>query len=138
MREQVSKGDPTILVVDADSSHRQSLRRALRAVGYRVLEALDYRGAENVQQQHRGEVDLLVTAISLPGGNGYELARTLADVEPDLKVLFVSGETGAKTSRYYVSAWTELHTLTRPFELTDLLQRIKFILESGGLAAQTG
>jgi len=31
-----------------------------------------------------------------------------------------------------------LHTLTRPFELTDLLQRIKFILESGGLAAQTG
>ena len=134
----MSKGDPTILVVDADSSHRQSLRRALRAVGYRVLEALDYRGAENVQQQHRGEVDLLVTAISLPGGNGYELARTLADVEPDLKVLFVSGETGAKTSRYYVSAWTELHTLTRPFELTDLLQRIKFILESGGLAAQTG
>jgi two-component system, cell cycle sensor histidine kinase and response regulator CckA len=112
------------------------MRRALRAVGYRVLEALDYRGAENVQQQHRGEVDLLVTAISLPGGNGYELARTLADVQPDLKVLFVSGETGAKASRYYVSAWTE-HTLTRPFELTDLLQRVKFILESSGLAAET-
>jgi DNA-binding response OmpR family regulator len=133
----VSNLSATILVVDADSSHRQSMRRALRAEGYRVLEALDYRGAENIQQQHRGQVDLLVTAISLPGGNGYELARTLVDVEPDLKVLLVSGETGAKMSRYYNAACSELQRLTRPFELTDLLQRIKSILESGGLAAET-
>lgn len=128
---------PTILVVDADPSHRQSLREALRVKGYRVLEAADYRAAENVEQQHRGQIDLLVTAISLPGGNGYELARALAGVEPDLKVLFVSGETGAKARRYNNVAWTDLQTLARPFEAADLLRRIKSILESGGLAAGT-
>ena len=102
-----------------------------------MLEAMDYRAAENIQQLNSGQVDLLVTAISLAGGNGYELARALVAVEPDLKVLFVSGETGAKMSRYYIAAWTELHTLTRPFESADLLRRVKFILESGALAAET-
>jgi CheY-like chemotaxis protein len=62
--ETCSRKKQTILVVDADSSHRQSMRRALRAESYRVLEAVDYRYAENVQQQHCGQIDLLVTAIA--------------------------------------------------------------------------
>jgi len=128
----------TILVVDADSSHRQSMRRALRAEGYRVLEAVDYRYAENVQQQHRGQIDLLLSAISLPGGNGYELAKALVDAEPNLKVLFVSGETGAKASRYYDPPWTEPHMLTRPYEPADLLRRVEFLLEPAGRAAEAG
>jgi len=131
------EGRATILVVDADSAHRQSVRRTLRAEGYRVLEALDYQGAENVQQRHSGQIDLLLTAISLPGGNGYELARALLNVEPDLKVLFVSGETGAKASRYYTAPCVGLQTLPRPFEPADLLRRVKFLLEGGPLAAET-
>src|SRR5260370_22030687 len=95
------KGKPTILVVDADARHRESMRRVLRAEGYRVLEAADYRAAENVHQQHRGQIDLLLTALSLPVGNGHDLAQALRDVESELKRLFVSGSTGAKAGRYY-------------------------------------
>lgn len=125
----------TILVVDADASLRQLIRASLRTEGYRVLEAADYQAAENVRQLHRGQVDLLLTAISLPGGNGYELARALVEVEPDLKVLFVSGEAGAMASQYQDSPWKELQTLTRPIEPAHLLLRVKSILESDGLAA---
>jgi len=113
------------------------MREALRTERYRVLEAADYRGAENVRQQHPSQIDLLLTAISLPGGNGYELARALVDVEPDLKVLFVSGEAGSKASQYQDSPWKEVQALARPFEPADLLCRVKSILESGGLAAGT-
>ena len=102
-----------------------------------MLEAPDYRAAENVRHQHRGQIDLLLAAISLPGGNGYELARALVDVEPDLKVLFVSGEAGAMASQYQNSPWKELQTLTRPFEPADLVRRVRSILKSGGLAAET-
>jgi two-component system cell cycle response regulator CpdR len=123
----MSEKRATILVVDSDPSLRQSVRVALRTEGFRVLEAPDYRAAQNVGHQHRGQIDLLLTAISLPGGNGYELARALADVEPDLKVLFVSGEAGAMASQYQDSPWKELQTLTRPFEAADLLRRIKSI-----------
>jgi len=133
----MSEKRPTILVVDADPSLRQSVRVALRLQGYRVLEAADYRAAENVQRQHGGQIDLLLTAISLAGGNGYELARALVELEPHLKVLFVSGEAGAKASQYQNGPLKELQTLTRPFEPADLLRRVGSILESGGLAAQT-
>jgi DNA-binding response OmpR family regulator len=132
----MSEKRATILVVDADPSLRQSIRAALRMEGYRVLEASDYRAAENVRQQHSGQVDLLLTAISLPGGTGYDLAKALAGAEPDLKVLFVSGEAGAKASRYQNAPWTELKTLIRPFEPADLLRRIKSILGAGGFAAE--
>jgi len=100
-----------------------------------VLEAADHRGAENVQQQG-GRINLLLTAISLPGSTGYELAKALVDVQPDLKVLFVSGEAGANASKYQDFPWTQLQTLTRPFEAAELLQRIISILKSGGLAAE--
>jgi CheY-like chemotaxis protein len=100
----MSEKRATILVVDSDPSLRQSVRVALRTEGFRVLEAPDYRAAQNVWHQHR-----------------------LADVEPDLKVLFVSGEAGAMASQYQDSPWKELQTLTRPFEAADLLRRIKSI-----------
>jgi len=126
-----------VLVVDPDSVHRQSMRNTLRAAGYRVLEAVDCRYAEYVLHQNQGQIDLLLSAISLAGSNGYELARKLVDAEPKLKVLFVSGETGAKVRRYYSTPWAELQTLTRPFEPEELLQRVRVILESDELAAET-
>jgi CheY-like chemotaxis protein len=118
----------TILVVDGDVLHRESMRHVLRAAGYRVLEASDYRGAQNAHQQHLGQIDLLLTAIALPGGNGYELAKTLLDVEPDTKVLLVSGEAGAKISEFYSVPSMDICTLRRPFEPGDLVQRVREVL----------
>jgi two-component system cell cycle sensor histidine kinase/response regulator CckA len=126
----VPKRKTTILVVDGDALHREEARRILRAEGYRVLDAADYRNAINVHQQHQGEVSLLLTAISLPGGNGYELAKALVEVEPGLKVLFVSGQAGAKISRFYSKLWGERHMLARPLGPTGLLDRVNQILES--------
>jgi DNA-binding response OmpR family regulator len=126
----VVKRRTTILVVDGDALHRESMRRILRADGYRVLDAADFRNATNVHQQHRGQINFLLTAISLPGGNGYELAEALVLVEPDLKVLFVSGPTGATISRFYGMPWTHRHILNRPFEPVALLERVRQLLES--------
>ena len=125
-------------MVNAEPALRQSISAPSRREGYRVLEASDYRAAENVRQQHSGQIDLLLTGISLPGGTGYELARALVGAEPHLKVLFVSGEAGAKASQYQDSPWKELQTLTRPFDPGDLLRRVNSILKSGGLAAEAG
>jgi DNA-binding response OmpR family regulator len=126
----VPKRKTTILVVDGDALHREAVRRILRAQGYRVLDAGDFRNAINVHQQHHGQISLLLTAISLPGGNGYELAKALMAIEPDLKVLFVSGQAGAKISRFYDMPWTDRHLLTRPFEAADLVERIRLLLDS--------
>jgi len=121
---------PTILVVDGDAPHRESMRHILRAAGFRVLEAADYRGAQNAHQRHLAQIDLLLTAISLPGGNGYELFKALLDVEPGIKVLFVSGEAGAKISEFYSVPSMDANTLRRPFEPAELVERIRDVLQT--------
>lgn len=130
LRERV-----TILVVDGDAPQRETMRHVLRSAGYRVLEAPDFRGAQNTHQQHHGQIDLLLTALALPGGNGYELSKALLDVEPNIKVLFVSGEAGAKISEFYSVPSMDLCILRRPFEPGDLIRRVREVLEPPRLSS---
>jgi len=125
----------TILVVDGDALHRESMRHVLRSSGYRVLEASDFRGALNTHQQHPGQIDLLLTALALPGGNGYELSKALLDIESHIKVLFVSGEAGAKVSEFYAMQHMDTCPLRRPFTSAELLERIKDVLGSSRSSA---
>ena len=129
----------TILVVDSDPIHRESMALTLRTAGYRVLEARSYQDADNMRQSHLREIDLLVTAITLPERNGYQLAARMTSIEPGIKVLFVSGATGALLSRFYGRRPDDRATLHRPFEPDDLLQRVKSLVsrthESGAAGA---
>ena len=52
--------------------------------GQRTQAALD------VLQQN-GRIDLLLTDIVMPGGNGRELAKQAAFLRPDVRVLFMTG-----------------------------------------------
>jgi len=73
---------------------------------------------------------LLITDISLPGGNGCELAIALREQKPDLRVLFVSGHVGAEICRYYSLDIFDEHFLPKPFVGTDLISRVKQVLGS--------
>ena len=119
------KRQRTILVVDDETSDRESLRRILEEEGYIVLIAADYRQAVITHQLHLGEINLLLTAIALPGKNGYELEKALFRSDPKLKVLFVSGPTGAEVSRFYNMPVTGPHLLDKPVRPADLLHRVR-------------
>ena len=67
----------TILLIDDETSQRAFMRRVLEDAGYNVLEGADYDEALVMHDQHRGKIDVLLTDISLPTRNGYELAKTL-------------------------------------------------------------
>ena len=117
----------TILVVDDEKSDRETMRRTLEEAGYAVLEAADFHQAVDVHQRHLGEIDLLLTAIALPGNNGYELARRIFQIDPNPKVLFVSGYTGAEVSRFYNMPTTGAHLLDKPVQRADLLDRVRHV-----------
>ncbi len=108
------------------------MRRVLEDSGYRVLEGADYDEALVINDLHPGKIDVLLTDISLPGQNGYELARTLLDHNPGLSVIFMSGIAGAEVCRFYGMATTDQHFLEKPFQAADLLRRFRRVLEVGG------
>ena len=114
----------TILLVDDQRADREVIRSVLVEDGYEVLVASDYTEAVRVHQEHTGGIHLLLTAIALPGNNGYELARTIFRTDPNLKVLFVSGHTGAEVSRFYNMPVTGPHLLDKPVQTADLLARV--------------
>jgi DNA-binding response OmpR family regulator len=122
----------TILVVDDEPSQRKFIRRVLGEAGYNVLEAADYDEALVIHSQYRGNLDVLLTDVSLPGRNGYELVKSLLAVTPGLRAIFTSGLTGSEVCRFYGMATTDMHFLEKPFTPAQLLQRIRNVLENGG------
>jgi PAS domain S-box-containing protein len=86
-------GPHTVLLVEDDDMVRSVTRGILTVKGCRVLEARDGRDALRVWQDSGASVQLLVTDVVMPGLNGRELAEHLQGLRPDLKVLFVSGQT---------------------------------------------
>src|SRR5438132_634006 len=91
----------TILVVDDEEIDRAVMRRVLSGANYTVIEADTYQRALSVFGENRDSIALLLTDISLPGGNGCELWVSMRKQKPELRVLFVSGHVGAEVCRFY-------------------------------------
>jgi two-component system cell cycle sensor histidine kinase/response regulator CckA len=135
----MSEGSKTILLVDDEASQRERMRRPLRASGYLVIVARDYRTALATFQRHSGAIDMLVTDLALPGKNGYELGLTLSALQPKLKVLFTSARVGAELHRFYGMNSTGEHFLAKPFQPAELLRRVQYFLEqSASTQGSTG
>lgn len=83
----------TILVVDDEPAVLAVARRILQRAGYAVLDAKTADAALRVSDSFAGEVDLLLTDVSMPVVDGITLARLLRERRPGLKVIFMSGYT---------------------------------------------
>jgi CheY-like chemotaxis protein len=66
-------------------------RQILTGLGYRVLVASDGVEAIQVQSEHDGPIDLLISDVVMPRLSGGELARRLLQQQPALPVVFFSG-----------------------------------------------
>ncbi len=81
---------PIILVVDDDGQVLEGTRDIVEALGYAVIAARSGREALSILRGD-GTIDLLFTDISMPGMDGWELARRSKQMRPDLKIVYTSG-----------------------------------------------
>jgi len=85
-------GTETILLVEDEPALRGLANLVLRRYGYRVLEAGTGVEALSVWEEHKGQIDLLLTDMVMPEGlTGRELAKQLQARQPGLKVIYSSG-----------------------------------------------
>lgn len=84
-------GRGRVLVVDDDDAVRTSTARMLQTLGYEVLTAASGGEAEALARAGSGKLDLLVCDLAMPNRSGPDVARSLVQLHPGLKVLFVSG-----------------------------------------------
>ena len=89
-KPSVSHGE-TILVVEDDPGLRTMVGFLLRSHGYQLLEASHPVEAESLVRHCLDPIHLVLMDVTLPGINGYELARILLDLRSFPAMLFVSG-----------------------------------------------
>ncbi|MGE0554833.1 MAG: ATP-binding protein [Gemmatimonadales bacterium] len=86
-----SQAGATVLVAEDDDDVRRVVVRILERGGHSVLTARDGVTALEQLDRHRGEIDLLLTDILMPGMRGIALADRVQAALPGTPVLFVSG-----------------------------------------------
>jgi len=86
-------GGETILVIDDETAIRSLICDTLQPLGYNVLVAASDEKAQEWSEKSGITIDLLLTDVVMPGMGGKKLAETLQTMQPDMKVMFMSGYT---------------------------------------------
>jgi len=110
-----------ILVVEDDADLRLLVVRMLESLGYEVLDAGAGSSALSILRSPV-QIDLLLTDVVLPEEmNGVELAEEALRLQPDLRVLYMSGYTEDEIlDRRRLADGVEF--LQKPFRMVDVAQ----------------
>ena len=85
-----------ILLVDDDVTTLELVGRALVADSHKVTRCQDGHEALQQIQTASAEFDLLLTDVEMPGLDGIELARRVAEAAPHVRILLMSGFAGGQ------------------------------------------
>jgi two-component system cell cycle response regulator CpdR len=116
---------PRILLAEDDDSMRGFLERALAKAGYEVRAYPN--GAEAFDRLKEEPFTLLLTDIVMPRMDGIELARRASDLDPELKIMFITGF-AAVTLNSDSAAPKDARVLSKPFHLKDLVREVDRLL----------
>ena len=127
--ETVSGGKETILVVEDEINLLELVRSVLERYQYRVLIAASGAEALRVWEEQRGQIDLLMTDMIMPGGmTGSELAEELKKRKPGLKVIFTSGYSAELAGKDFSHDGTNF--LPKPYQPQMVAQLVRKMLDA--------
>ena len=129
-RPSASKGSETILLVDDEEGVRKLLSAVLHNGGYTVIEAANGLAALSVYEKNSHKIDLVLTDVVMPQMNGFELGLRLAEKNPDLRILYVSGYRDSPINS--PPGEPPKAFLNKPFTPDVLLTKVREVLDEGG------
>lgn len=117
-----------IIVVEDEQHLGVGIKYNLEAEGYRVTLVNDGPTAIKIVQGEGVGIDLIILDLMLPGMSGYTVCETLRESGHDMPILILSARSLAedRTRGFDVGA---NQYLTKPFDLDELLSRVKNLLK---------
>lgn len=121
--------DKRILVIDDDDAVRDSLHVILSCAGYDVTTA-DC-GDTGIAEFRTLRPDLVVTDIMMPDKDGIETIREIRDIDPDAKILAVSGHMRGLSVNFLdtIRHLGADAALAKPFDSDEFLATVEACLE---------
>lgn len=109
-----------ILVVDDEQAIREVSQAALEAFNYRTLTASDGIEAIALYAEHKHEIHLAIVDMMMPSMDGAATIRILQKINPDIKIIAVSGLMGS--SELPMETTPGIHAfLSKPYTAKELL-----------------
>ena len=114
-----------ILLAEDDSAMRGFLVKALEKANYDVVAFEN--GEEAFERLKREPFTLLLTDIVMPKMDGIELARRASEIDPDLKIMFITGFAAVVLNSEQQPP-KDARVLSKPFHLRDLVREVDRLL----------
>lgn len=137
--EDVATAKPTlprgdgewVLLVDDEENIREITKKALERFGYRVLLACN--GAEGVSTyvQHKDQIDVVLTDMSMPVMDGPSMIIALKAVDPAVRIIGSSGLAANGHVAKAIGAGVE-HFVPKPYTAETLLSTLYEVLGKVG------
>jgi PAS domain S-box-containing protein len=124
------RGRETVLVCEDEAVIRKLVNAMLSKYGYRVIEAENVVQAVDIASDGGRQIDLLVTDVVMPDANGFELAKAVRKLRPDVKVLYMSGYADSHLAR---NSELDAPLIQKPFSASSLTRKVREAL--GGASA---
>src|SRR5579863_504832 len=116
-----------ILLAEDDNDMRRFLVKALQNAGYAVTSFDNGLSAYNRLREEPFE--LLLTDIVMPEMDGIELARRATELDPEIKVMFITGFAAVALNADN-AAPKDARILSKPFHLRDLVNEVERLLKA--------
>jgi len=122
-------GTETVLVVEDEGIFRDLIVRILKRDGYRMLEAANGGEALMICEEHKEQIDLMLTDVIMPQMNGRKLVERTLPLHPEMKVLYMSGYTDDVIADHGVLE-EGVEFIEKPFSANVLLNKVREVLDS--------
>jgi two-component system, cell cycle response regulator CpdR len=116
-----------ILLAEDDNDMRRFLVKALQNAGYDVTSFDNGLSAYNRLREEPFE--LLLTDIVMPEMDGIELARRATELDPEIKVMFITGFAAVALNSAN-AAPKDARILSKPFHLRELVNEVERLLKA--------
>jgi PAS domain S-box-containing protein len=122
-------GSETILLCEDNMDVRNAAHEVLTGAGYTVIDSVD---GEDALVRFSGQgvrrIQLLITDVVMPRKNGKELYQEIKKLQPDIKVLFISGYPADHITGKGILE-TGMNFIPKPFLSHDLLNKVREVLD---------
>src|ERR1019366_5244431 len=115
-----------ILLVEDEENLREAIKMNLELEGYEVEVAdTGIKGLKKVQDQR---FNLIILDVMLPEMDGYEVCQKIRIEDTDTPILFLTAKDSSQDKVYGLKQGADDY-LTKPFNLEELLLRVKVLIK---------
>ena len=126
---ELFKGNESILLVDDEASMIEAVEKILQRLGYQTTAKSSSVEAFRVFRENPNAFDLLITDLTMPDMTGFDLAKQILQIRPELPMILCTGFSELIDEKEVQKAGFKALAL-KPIIRKDLAAKIRSVLDS--------